>query len=341
LTLLGGLAVLFLGCQREDVSEYEVPRDEPTVRLLGAIVPHGDDVWFLKLAGPLSAVGDQKAAFEQFARSLHFGDGKAEPVKWALPPGWAEEKGPAPRYATIKLGPKDGPLELTVTRLDNKGKAADVLENVNRWRKLDLGLTAPLAEEDLPQVIREEKVSGQVVTLVEATGPGAPVRTRPTGPMEGMGPRPARGARPSFQYDVPEGWQRADTSGSLVPIDLKFVIKDKDTNQTAEMTVSSAGGDLESNVVRWGSQQLHIPGFGPAEARKAMRPGTVDRFPAHLVDLEAPADQGERRPRILGAVVERDGALWFFKLRGPHALIGRQEANFKAFLDSFKFDGGR
>ncbi|HKI33047.1 MAG TPA: hypothetical protein VKA46_14445 [Gemmataceae bacterium] len=336
--LLGLLvAALPLGCQHDEIAEYDVPKDEPRARLLGAIVPHDADVWFFKVAGPITDVAKQKDAFDRFVRSVHFpGNKDGKPVAWDVPDGWKEEAGPEPRYATFKLGPADSPLELTVTRLDNKGKAADVLENVNRWRKLELGLRAPLPEEDLPLVTRRDNDA----TFVDASGPGAPLRTRPADGMGGMGAAAARGGKPSFKYDTPAGWEKFDASRGIVPMELAFRIKDKETNQTADMTVSTGGGDVEANVVRWAGQ-VRLLKFSPADARKAMRPGTVDTLPAQFVDLEGPADDPAGRQRILGAIVKRDGTQWFFKLKGPHALVSKQEANFKKFLDSFKFEGGR
>jgi hypothetical protein len=342
LVLALGLAALTLGCQHDEITEYQVAKPEPTVRLLGAILQHEPDVWYFKLTGPIAAVAEQKDAFDKFLHSVSFpGDG-GKPVKWTVPEGWKEQSGPEPRYATIKIEGKDGPLELTVTRFPNQGKAADVLENVNRWRKLDLGLPAPIPAEDLPGLVREDKIAGSTVTFVDATGPGVPTGGRVKGPMEGMGPRMAAhgGGSSSFQYQTPPGWEKVDTSKSMVPIDLKFAIKDSETGQTAEMTVTRAGGNLEANVTRW-AKQIDLTRFNEADARKAMRPGTVDKLPAQLVDLEGPGDVGAGRQRILGAIVERDGTQWFFKLKGPHGVVGRQEANFKRFLDSFKFGGGR
>jgi hypothetical protein len=337
-------AALPLGCQHDEITAYEVPKEEPKVRLLGAILPHENDVWYFKLVGPMAAVAEQKDAFDGFVRSVTFPGEGGKPVKWVVPQGWQEEPGGGMRYATFKLGPKDDPLELTVTRLDNKAQAADVVQNVNRWRKNDLGLRSPVADEDLPGLIREEKVAGATVTFVDATGPGAPKGARPMGPMapaDRGGPRPARPGRPAFKYDTPEGWTEFDASQGMIPIDLAFRIQDAETGQPAQVTVTTAGGDLEDNVVRWAKQQLRIPNFSREEARKAMRPGTVDKSPAQLVDLEGPADLGAARERILGAIVERDGVKWFFKLKGPHGVVGRQQANFRKFLDSFKFDGGR
>src|SRR5262249_29286294 len=149
----------------------------------GAILPHDNDVWYFKLVGPMAAVDEQKDTFDRFVRSVAFPGEGGKPIKWAVPQGWQEEPGREMRYASFKLGPKDRPLELTVTRLDNKGKAADIPENVNRWRRNDLGLRAPVADEDLPALVREEKVAGATVTFVNATGPGAPQGSRPMGPM--------------------------------------------------------------------------------------------------------------------------------------------------------------
>jgi hypothetical protein len=100
------------------------------------------------------------------------------------------------------------------------------------------------------------------------------------------------------------------------------------------MTVSRAGGDLASNVTRWATQ-VGIPQLDEALLKKAIKPITVDGLPGYYVDLQGP------RGRIVGAIVERDRSQWFFKLRGPDALVGKQKANFQKFLDSFKFDGGR
>ena len=41
-------------------------------RILGAISSHSGQTWFYKLAGPVSLVGDQEAAFESFIRSIRF-----------------------------------------------------------------------------------------------------------------------------------------------------------------------------------------------------------------------------------------------------------------------------
>jgi hypothetical protein len=44
-------------------------------RTLGAILPRGEQSWFVKLRGPAELVGKQQAAFEAFVRSLRFSAG--------------------------------------------------------------------------------------------------------------------------------------------------------------------------------------------------------------------------------------------------------------------------
>src|SRR5206468_8893661 len=91
------------------------PPPEDKVRLVGAMIPHEKNTWFIKLVGPLDAIEKQKTAFEKFIDSLKFKG--AEDLDWTLPEGWEKDRDPRGRYATIRLGGKDSSLELTVTRL--------------------------------------------------------------------------------------------------------------------------------------------------------------------------------------------------------------------------------
>src|SRR2546423_15633642 len=74
--LFAALALAVLGCQRDEIQQYQVPKEDtgseavtqqalPT-RLLGVIVPHGKRTWFFKLSGPVAAIADQKEAFDRF-----------------------------------------------------------------------------------------------------------------------------------------------------------------------------------------------------------------------------------------------------------------------------------
>lgn len=198
LVIVGGLAALLwlAGCQDEEIRRYQVPKPEtlqkdvPTTdklqRLLGLIVPHGDRVWFFKLVGPQQLIAEQEEKFDGFIQTIRFQESRAEPITWKVPDGWQQEAGAGMRYATLHLGPKDQPLEMTVTALPREREAASVLENVNRWRG-QLGLK-PIPETELGRVSKEVKVGDTSATRVDMTGPG--------GGRTGMSPPFAPGRGP-------------------------------------------------------------------------------------------------------------------------------------------------
>src|SRR5436305_10870797 len=85
-----------VGCQQEPISTYRVPRVQKSPpRLLGAIAPASESVWFLKLTGAAPEVATHEREFEQFVRSLRFTDDPKAPITWALPAGWREAAPPA------------------------------------------------------------------------------------------------------------------------------------------------------------------------------------------------------------------------------------------------------
>jgi hypothetical protein len=145
----------------------EVPKHEVKVRLLAAIVPQDARAWFFKLVGPVDAVTAQEKTFDEFIRTIRLSDDAKKPITWKLPEGWREEPGKGMRYATLRLGTADAPLELSV--LDASGT---LLANVNRWRDMDVGLPH-LPESRLGTVTRQLKTEdGDTVYRVDMSGPG-------------------------------------------------------------------------------------------------------------------------------------------------------------------------
>jgi len=126
--LLVAAALALAGCQEEGVRHYQAPHVEalsspevrgerPKVRLLAAILPHGEHTWFFKLSGPADAVGEQAEAFDGFVRSVRFGEDQERPVRWTVPAGWRAGRRSELRYATFRAGPKEKGLEVTVVPL--------------------------------------------------------------------------------------------------------------------------------------------------------------------------------------------------------------------------------
>src|SRR5262249_38066326 len=147
---------------------------------------------------PAALVGEQEGTFDRFLGSVKFkGD---EPV-WDAPEGWRPEGQTQFRFATFR----SGPLELRVSRLPNVAAAADVLQNVNRWRgQVNL---PPLTAAELKEQAREVKIDGIAGTRVDMTGTRGAGGMGRTPPFAG-GPRPGPAAGPApFKYTTPEGWE--------------------------------------------------------------------------------------------------------------------------------------
>ncbi len=63
----------------------------------------------------------------------------------------------------------------------------------------------------------------------------------------------------------------------------------------------------------------------------------VGGSPGQYVDLTGPESAGGLR--ILAVMVPREKTTWFFKMRGPADLVGRQKSAFEAFVGSVRFTG--
>ncbi len=327
--LLAGLAAAFLiGCQKDEIRTYEVPKPEKT-RLLGAIAPHGDSTWFVKLSGPASAMAEQEKAFDEFIHSLRFKD--ADKLEWTLPADWRKDATEhTGRYATILVGPKDAPLELTITRLGKSGQASSVLANVNRWRN-QLALPA-VKEEELGRTTKSVDLQGVTVTLVDLTGTGAG-KTGMGPPMAGAEPKRPKAQKkaPALTYQTPEGWKKmADDAFSLA----KFQVGEGDRPATVSVTPLPGGaGGLEQNINRWRGQ-IGLQPISGEEIRKLVQTLKVAGQDCSYVDLVGP------NLRTLAVIVPQGETTWFIKMTGPTELVGKQKANFETFAKSIRFGDG-
>lgn len=299
--------LVLAGCEKEEITAYRAPKDElppvaspdRSLRLLAAIVPSAERLWFFKVTGPSDEVERLKPDFKAFVAKVRFeGD---RPV-WELPNGWRQEAGSELRYATIRIGG----LELLVSRLGPE--AAKLLENVNRWRG-QLGLP-PVDEARLPRYVSTiQRPEGHAI-LVEL-----------------VAPEPEDAPKPRLSYQVPPTWREIAATGMRA---AAFEIVEQ--GQRAEVTVISAGGSLLDNVNRWRGQ-VGLAAISQDELDRLVRPIEVDGTTATSVDLQGP------QQRILGVILLRSGETWFIKMQGPVELVEREKAAFESFVRSVKFNG--
>jgi hypothetical protein len=321
LLALNGLAAgLVAGCKEDQIEHYRVAKPEAT-RLLGAIVPHEKQVWFLKMAGPAFEVEKHRDQFDQFLASIRFVDAAKTPITWTVPEGWVKEPDSPARYASFQLGTEDNPLTLTVSKFDRVGEAASVLANVNRWRgQIEL---QPIGEAELGACCQERKLEAGAATVVD-------LNSRMSSTEPAKAPK-----RPPLKYDMPDGWKK-----TKLP---EFAIAAFETGDGAEVSISplsDKGGGLVANVNRWRELQLGLKHADEEQIRKDLVAIEVGGIAGKYLDLTGAETPGKERPRILGAIVEQGDRTWFFKMRGPATAVGKQKATFETFLKSVRFDAG-
>jgi hypothetical protein len=319
------LPLALAGCDKEEIRTERVPKPPPPpsteVRVRAVVFGHPPEkpteLIFVKMHGLADEVKRQSEAFDGFVRSLEIG----ERIDWTLPAGWKESRskpGPFAPLAAFSTGQGKIAPRVTISR---PGKLSDLRENVNRWRRMDLGLP-PLEAKDL----KTEKIrAGQHVgDLVDMTGPGPKDEDEP--PV-----RPGGKSGP-VEYRLPEGWKDTGARGGMVPVLASFALPGGGARDEVTITqLGGDGGDVLGNVNRWRGQ------VGLPNVARAPEPAIVmvDGLKGRRFDFEGP----EKTMSIV--LVERGGRTWYFKLMASNAVASRSRSAFAAFLESVKFPGGK
>lgn len=367
-----GVLLLALGCSSEpDIKQYTVDTREPEQlqteqRMLGAIVPQGDAVWFFKVVGPAEEVEPVADEIRRWVAEVRFDGG--EPVL-DLPDQWQRRPGGPMRFATVEIPSGDPPLEMSISQLSRSAEWEPLVAmNVNRWRQ-QMGLDAsdaPFAEAE-PLTENAEGDDQPTAMWVDLTGTfgGGPSMTPPfaagagaggAAPFAGgagsqaasiQGPGgPGAGAagaqsgrsgqtesgRPT--YDVPEGWREGPTNSMRLA-----AFKVGPEEREAELTVIPAGGGERDNVSRW---------LGQIRPGEAVDEALLDQV---IEDAQAVTVDGRPGKRFLlpgsGAppmatdatiVPLGDGFSMFIKLTGDARTVAEQSDNVTQFLNSLKLN---
>jgi hypothetical protein len=347
--LFSAALVAVAGCQQDEITHYQAPRLEippqqkqagaqGPLRIITAIFPQKDRTWFFKLSGAPEEVEKHKDEFEHFIQSVRFTKKGEPPVTWTVPEGWQREAGAGLRFASFRFGDKEHPLELTVTPLGRE--AGSLLDNVKRWRG-QLGLNQDIDEAELSKNVREMEVDGVKAMIVDLTGTSSGKGSMSAPFAKGHPPirerapqnREEAAANLPLTFKAPVGWKERTRRD---PINLvAYQITDGD--RTADVTITPAGGTLVDNVNRW-RDQVGLTRVSEQQIQQEARSIEVGGSPGQYVDLTGPESAGGLR--ILAVVVPRGDTTWFFKMRGPADLVGRQKPAFEAFLATVRFTGG-
>jgi len=135
-----------------------------------------------------------------------------------------------------------------------------------------------------------------------------------------------RAGNPNWR--VPEHWEPA--AGSSMRR-ASFALNPAEG--AIDISVTSFPGDVGgelANANRW-RNQLGLPPVTEAELPQIQQPLAGSHHPANLVRI----DNGETA--TLAATIFQQGNSWFFKMTGPSAAVGREEADFLDFVRSVDF----
>lgn len=351
---LGLVAAVLIsgGCQKESgVVTYSIPTAVPTQlragneRMLAAMVPKGDEVWFFKVTGPEEAIASVESELRTFVTEIRFLDSK--PDLSSAPGAWQRGAVREMRYASFDITTPQKQLDLSVSSLP-RGADWDeyVAMNVNRWRG-QLGLEPSTEKWGGASGMEVESADGEAVWLdvVGKPSSGASMMSPPfagmaspdASPAPTMASNPASESgsqpeAPGLEYDMPEGWR----TGRMSPMRLAaFDVGPED--KVAELTVIPASGDLRGNVARWMGQirQNGVPDDEVDKALSAVQEIEVDGRPAKRFLLLG--DEPNSGNAIDATIVPlEDGMSLFVKMTGPVETVRAESEAIAGFLKSLK-----
>lgn len=159
--------------------------------------------------------------------------------------------------------------------------------------------------------------------------PGAPGSSAKTEPYEAtVG---------GFKFMVPAGWAEQPPKSQYVFGEFSL----PGEGGPARLTVSSAGGDLASNIDRWQGQFNRGP--NDPEPRQSEitfdgQQGTLVELSGSYTDMLSKDGQPNKNWRMLGVAVSLGPTNFFVKLTGPQVTVADQKDAFVKFVESAKAD---
>jgi len=300
-------------------------------RMIAAMLPHRDRMWFFKLLGPQDGVDEAEDQFRAFLQSLQFEGGQAGLPTWDKPQGWSEQAGPPPAVKTLSFEAAGEPLKITVTPLSRpQGDAAQyTLMNVNRWRG-QIGLS-PIEFDQLPQIAKTVKLPAGMAMMVDMVGPegsGSPTSTkaRPDSPPAADLP---------FTFEAPPEW----SPGRLTSLRrVAFVVRGD--SGSAEVTVIPLAAQTWEqgalgNYNRWRGQ-VGLDEASLIQFEQAREQFTAGETEWDYLAIEGAEESGAQQAMRVAVAVE-GGQAWFLKMVGDATVVREQEEAFRKFVRSVRF----
>jgi len=181
---------------------------------------------------------------------------------------------------------------------------------------------------------RREEVSHFQVAKEQPAAPSATSAATPAGAggaMQGEVPPPPSPGKNALHWTLPKGWTQS-LSGGMRYATLKPPVAGR-VEGSVVVLPGPAGGDV-ANVNRWRGQ-IGLPPVDEA-AVAAMR--KVVGSKAGQVELYDFTSEGQKKSRVLAAVVVAAGNSWFLKLSGDIEPVAASRADFIHLLESLRLE---
>ena len=352
-----------IGCNQTDpIVTYQVPTKVPDQllpgkdRMLAAMMPQGDQVWFFKVKGPEDAVEMVESEFRSFVENIKFKAGK--PDLTVLPEGWRRGGEKQFRFASIDAtvqgkGMETGKqLDISVSSLSKQDDwDAYVAMNVNRWRD-QLGLESSDDKWAGGDPMEIATADGESVWF-DQLGDPAKANSSKSPPFASGGPfasgtmanqvpatqvpktSTAPKAESRVKYDTPDGWRPGKMSMMRL---AAFYVGPKDEGSRAEVTVMQAGGDLRANVARW-IGQIRTDKVPDTDVDQALEDAiTVEVAGRESKRYILTGNDSDTGNAIDATIVPLEGGFsMFIKMTGPASTVKDQGESMAKFLETLQF----
>ncbi len=148
----------------------------------------------------------------------------------------------------------------------------------------------------------------------------------------------------ALTWTPPSGWTKETPSSAMRRAQYRI----SGPGGPAECVVfyfgPGQGGDVKSNVERWG-EQFRRPDGSPVGDGLKTREIKVGDIPVVIVEVtgtyvggmgSGPAGPERQNHMLLGAIAEGHDAKWFFRTTGPRATLEAQRVDFDRMIRSLK-----
>lgn len=139
-------------------------------------------------------------------------------------------------------------------------------------------------------------------------------------------------------FAIPPGWKSVPPANAMRLAEIHAPDASGDTAKTCTLVMSTAGGDVQSNIARWQGQ---VKETGDQPVRGAPHVTTVEGMTVTTVELTgAYANMGETVPHanwtVRGSVIETPSGLLFLKMAGPAEQMAVMGKMMEAMIEGMK-----